>query len=166
MNRTTRYIGAIWGVAGILLLLGWAVLRLSPYTVEAIQSGLSTTQWLVLIIWSVFMLISEGHQGIGKGLAPRVAERALHVRQKGDWLEVILAPLYCFGYFRASKKRLIISYAAITLIICAVVIVHQFAQPWRGIVDAGVVLGLVYGGIAVASRSAKALFADHQLKIR
>ncbi len=140
-----RRVGAVWGVSGIVCLLGWAMYRLYPHVEMAVVGGLTPAQWALLLLWIVFMVISEGRDGFQRRLAPRIATRSAHIYQRGDWLEVILAPLYCFGYFRAPKKQLIVSYGAVVVIICVVVIVHQFSQPWRGIVDSGVIVGLLYG---------------------
>lgn len=144
-----RRVGAIWGVVGIIALLTWAIVRLTPYAVAAISEGLSGWQWAVLVAWSLFMVITEGYDGFYRHLAPRIVERAQHIHRSGDMVEIILAPLYCFGYFRASRKRLLISYTAIVLIIGAIIIVQQVPQPWRGIIDAGVVIGLVCGVWAI-----------------
>ena len=145
-----RRVGAIWGVVGILALLGFAVWRLTPLALEAIMMGLTGWQWTVMIAWTLFMVISEGYDGFYKRLAPRVADRAQEIREKGKRLDIVLAPLYCFGYFRAPLHRMIVSYTAIILIICAVIVVQQVAQPWRGIIDMGVVVGLLCGMISIA----------------
>lgn len=151
-----RYFGALWGVAGIIALLCFAIFRLAPYAVEALHSSLTLPQWLVLVTWCIFMIISEGGDGFERRLAPRIASRAQQIKENGDITAIILAPLYCFGYFRAPVRQMIVSYVAIALIVLAVVIVHQFSQPWRGIVDCGVVLGLAYGVIAIIAKCVSA----------
>lgn len=140
-----RQYGALWGVVGILGLLTFAVYRLTPYAVETLRSELTIIQYLILVAWCGFMLLSEGYDGFQRRIAPRVIMRAKEIKTHGDLLSITLAPLYCFGYFRAPPRRMLISYTAILLIIIAVVIVHQLPQPWRGIIDCGVVLGLTYG---------------------
>lgn len=149
-----RKIGAAWGVIGVVLLLVMAIIRLTPHATQAVQIGLEGWQWVLLALWCVFMVASEGYDGFQKRLAPRITERARVVRERGGWLEIILAPVYVFGYFRAPRRQLVTSYIVLGLIICAVVVVHQLPQPWRGMIDAGVVLGLGYGlmAIVVAAR--------------
>lgn len=144
-----RLIGAIWGVVGIIALLGFAIARLTPYAAEALQSGLSIEQWLIAAVWMVFMIITEGYDGFYRRLAPRISSRAGHIYRSGDMIEIILAPLYCFGYFRAPLRRLFVSYVVIILIVVAVLLVQQIPQPWRGIIDIGVVAGLLYGVAAI-----------------
>ena len=45
------------------------------------------------------------------------------------------------------------------LLLLLVIVVHQLPQPWRGIVDAGVVLGLAWGLVSFLVLSARALRA-------
>ena len=49
------------------------------------------------------------------------------------------------GYFYATKKRQITSLGLTGLIVCFVILVRLLPQPWRGILDAGVVTGLTIG---------------------
>ena len=156
-----RYYGALWGIAGIVALLSFAIFRLTPYGIEAIRYDLTPVQWLVLVVWSGFMIVTEGRDGFARHLAPRIATRAQQIKVDGDIVSILLAPLYCFGYFRAPVRQMIVSYAAIIVIIIAVVIVHQFPQPWRGIVDCGVVLGLSYGIVAIIAKCISAGIHAH-----
>ena len=71
----------------------------------------------------------------------------------------MLAPFFCMGYFYASKKTKIVAYALTFGIIILIVLVKFLEQPWRGIVDFGVVLGLSYGLISFLICAAKSLFA-------
>ena len=148
--------GALWGVLGIVGLLLWAVIRLTPHAFEALGAELSAWQWALLLIWTGWMIVTEGYDGFQRRIVPRIIERSAQVRKGGDWIEVVFAPLYCFGYFRAPKRQLVVSYSVLFAIIAAVLTVHQFDQPWRGIVDCGVVAGLVYGSGAIMVRAARA----------
>ncbi len=47
--------------------------------------------------------------------------------------------------FFSSRKRLIVTYALSLGIIVLIIVFHQIIQPWRGILDAGVVVGLSWG---------------------
>ncbi len=53
--------------------------------------------------------------------------------------------------FHASRKRLIIAWLVYAGIVAIVIAVRQLSQPWRGIVDAGVVVGLSWGIIAIVA---------------
>lgn len=147
-----RYCGALWGIGGIVALLVVAIVRLSSHAFAAISSNLSLLQWIILLAWCAFMIASEGRDGFDRRLAPRIAARAQHIKLHGDFIDMALAPLYCFGYFRSSRRQMAVSYVAIILILFAVLVVHQFSQPWRGIIDCGVVLGLAYGIVCIIRR--------------
>jgi hypothetical protein len=54
------------------------------------------------------------------------------------------------GYIYATRKRKIISIGLTLMIICFILIARILPQPWRGIIDAGVVVGLSIGIISIA----------------
>jgi hypothetical protein len=49
------------------------------------------------------------------------------------------------GFFDATVKRKRIAYGLTLMVIALILLVEQLPQPWRGIVDAGVLLGLGWG---------------------
>jgi len=147
--RATHIIGAIWGILGVTLILGSAIVRVYPHMADALSLGLSPLQWVVLFLWSMFMLLAEGYRGFQKLFSPRVAARTWHLVNHGRPIDLILAPLYCIGYFHATRKRIITSWSLTVVITFIVVIVRYLPQPWRGIIDSGVILGLFYGLIWV-----------------
>ena len=49
------------------------------------------------------------------------------------------------GYFHAPRRRKIVSLTLTAGIFILVLVVHRIPQPWRGIIDAGVVAGLAWG---------------------
>jgi len=53
------------------------------------------------------------------------------------------------GYIHATNRRKILSIGLTIMIICFVIIARLLPQPWRGIVDAGVVVGLAIGVISI-----------------
>jgi hypothetical protein len=151
------WIGAIWGLVGILALLGCAIYRLAPRALEALRMELSPIQWGILILWVVFMLFAEGYRGFQKKFSPRTAARIRHLRNHPTTLHVMLAPLFCMGYFHALRKTRIIAFALTFGIVLLVIAVKFAPQPWRGIIDAGVVLGLSYGVISLLLFTIRAL---------
>ena len=106
---------------------------------------ITTPQWAVLIAWTGFMLIGEGYSGFQKQFSPRVAARMWHLLHHGRNIDLVLAPLYCVGYYHGTRKRIISSWLLSAGIVGLILIVVKFSDPWRGIVDIGVVLGLLYG---------------------
>lgn len=140
-----KTLGFIWGVGGVILLLTTAVVRLSPYVFEMSLSSLSGLHWLALIASIVFMAYTEGYRGFCQQFSPRVIRRAARVGESSRFYHILLAPLFCMGFIHATRSRKIASFALTTMIICFVILVRYLPQPWRGIVDAGVVVGLVIG---------------------
>lgn len=138
-------LGALWGLFGFTLLIFNALYRLSPWAIEVISQGLSSFQWVVMVAWVVFMAVSEGYRGFQKNFSPRFASRALWLSQNPQPLSVLLAPLFCMGFFGATRKRKIVTWCLSLGIIGLIMGVRMLSQPWRGIIDAGVVVGLAWG---------------------
>ena len=152
-----RFIGPLWGITGVCLLIGSAMYRLSFHAIEAIQEGLTTWQWIVLVGFTIFMLVAEGYRGFQKKFSPRTAARVRHLRDNPTPLHVILAPLFCMGYFHANRKTRLTVIILTSGIICLILLVRLAPQPWRGIIDVGVVLGLAYGITSFLILTTKAL---------
>lgn len=144
-------IASIWGVLGALALLGSAVWRLTPIAIEPFTSGegLTAFQWVLYVGFVVFNAHAEGYRGFQKGYSPRVVARSLYLAEHPKPLHVLLAPAYCMGLFYASKKRMIVGWVLIAVIVGVVAAVRQLDQPWRAIIDGGVVVGLLWGALAV-----------------
>ena len=144
-----RALGAIWGVAGICVLLGEAVYRLTPIALRAFDHPFEIYHWGFLVVWVVLMVILEGFLGFQRSFSPRVAARAKYLAEHPDAVRSLLAPLFCMGYFHATRRVQIRSTLLTIGIVGLVLAVHRMAQPWRGIVDLGVVLGLVWGIVTI-----------------
>ena len=138
-------LAALWGLLGVATMLGAAIYRLAPYVIELRDFTLTPLQLAVAVGWAIFMAWTEGYKGFHLGFSPRVAARARYLRAHPRPLHVLFAPFFCFGYFHATRRRQITSIAVSLAIVGLVVLVKQLAQPWRGIVDIGVVLGLSMG---------------------
>jgi len=130
-------------------LLLFAIYRLSPMAFELGNLTLSPLHWAALIFSVVYMAYAEGYKGFHKGFAPRVVVRARYLGNNPKLFHVIAAPLFCMGYFNATKKRMILSYGLTLMILCFITIARLLPQPWRGIVDAGVVVGLSIGIMSI-----------------
>jgi len=145
----TNMIGALWGLTGVMMLLASAVYRLTPLAVDAARYELRWYHWAFLAFVLLFMAYFEGYRAFQQGFSPRVAARARYLRTHRNTLHALLAPLFCMGYFHAPKRRRVTSLSVTAGIIVLVIIVRFLSQPWRGIVDAGVVVGLVWGLISL-----------------
>lgn len=135
----------MWGGLGVVFILVFAVYRLLPIAMAPILDGLNIFEWAVLAANVVFMAWSEGFKGFQLRFSPRVAARTLYLARNPGWINGLLAPLFCIGYFCASRRGLIAAWVGTLAIVILVLLVHQLVQPWRGILDAGVVVGLSWG---------------------
>lgn len=149
-NSTLGNFGAAWGFGGVFLLITTAVIRLTPIARELFETELSALQWFTLVVFSLFMAVGEGYRGFQKAFAPRVAARALYLRDNPRLIHVLLAPLFCLAYFHTTRRRQITSISITLGIIGLIVATAITRQPWRGIIDFGVVLGLMWGLVALA----------------
>ncbi|NTW59037.1 MAG: hypothetical protein HGB21_11605 [Nitrospirae bacterium] len=152
-------LGAIWGLGGVLALLLSACLRLWPKAVDAFTQPFAWYHWVSLVVVVLGMAYAEGYKGFQKAFSPRTAARARHLRQNPRIDHVILAPFFCMGYFHATRRRKITSISLTLGIIVLIVMVGFVSQPWRGIIDAGVVLGLGWGIISLIIFSIQAFGA-------
>jgi hypothetical protein len=133
----------------VLLLLGQAIYRLTPYVLDLADRPLGTLELVALVGWVAINGYSEGHRGFHRAFSPRVIARAQALDADRRPLLVLLAPVYCMGLIHATRKRLIVSWCLTLGIVAIVIAVRLLDQPWRGIIDAGVVVGLVWGSLSM-----------------
>ena len=148
--------GAIWAVTGVAGILAWAIVRLSGIALGALEQPLAWYHWIAIGAFIPFMAWSEGLRGFQRRFSPRVAERAMLIRAAPTTARVIFAPLFAAGFFGGSRRERIGAFLGTTAIIVLVLLVHRLEQPWRGILDAGVVTGLTWGVVATVALSARA----------
>lgn len=152
-----QQLAIVWGLGGVLLLLSSAFFRLSPLTAEALSMELTAVHWAFLSFWLPFMAYSEGYKGFQLKFSPRVVARAWHLSRAPRPLHLLFAPVFCMGYFHASRRRKITSWAISVGIVGLVALVKLLPQPWRGLVDLGVLLGLGWGALAIVILAIQAL---------
>lgn len=137
-----------WGVLGFVAILVRAVWALYPLAMAPLEGGqLGAVHGVVFAVWLIFMGYTEAYRGFHCQLSPRVVVRGHHLARNPRFLHVLLAPLFCMGLIHATRKRLIVAWSVTAGIVLLVITVRMVPQPWRGIIDGGVVVGLA-GGIA------------------
>ena len=148
-SQWKRTLGAVWGYTGFFVLMVFAIFRLAQVSLEATSYELTLWHWLLLIGNTIFMAYSEGYKGFQKAYSPRLASRALYLRQYGTARQLLLAPAFCMSFFDAPRRRVIVSYSILVMVIVLVTLFRLLSQPVRGILDFGVVIGLSWGTISV-----------------
>lgn len=154
------FVAVLWAVAGIAFIFGNAILRLGLIGLDTFSYSLQWFHWAALLFSVIFMGFAEGYRGFQQGYSPRVAARLRFLKDNVTPLRLVLAPLFCMGFFDIQKKRMIVSYCLLLGILALVQLVHMLEQPWRGIVDLGVVVGLTWGSISIILFTLKAFFTD------
>jgi hypothetical protein len=154
------FLGAVWGLAGIVLLLCSAIYRLSLVAVQAFSYDFMWHHWVSLFVITIFMAYAEGYKGFQKRFSPRVAARAKYLTTHPDAFHIFTGPLFCMGFFHATRKRQITSISLTAGIIVLIILIRLMPQPWRGIIDIGVVVGLAWGLLSLIIFSAQALTSE------
>lgn len=150
-------LAAAWGLGGVLAILVYAVIRLAGRFLDAFAEPFSEIQWAVLVVNTVFMAYSEGYRGFQQSFAPRVVARAWTLVEQPTPLRAGLAPLFCMGFFHATRRRLIATYVLFFGVLVLILLIRLLPQPWRGILDFGVVVGLSWGILSILAFALKAL---------
>ena len=141
---------ATFGVVWVSVLLLRAIARLThnalvPITQDMLTPGLAA----IYAVWMVFQGYAEGYRGFQLRFCPRVIARAVHLGRHHRLLHVLLAGPFCLTLFHAPWRKLLARYIFLTLLITLIVLVRQLPQPYLGIIDGGVVLGLAWGVAAL-----------------
>ena len=155
--RLLSLLAALWGTFGVIALLGFSVIRLSQIAVTFFDYPAEIYHWLALVVWVLFMAYSEGYKGFQLAFAPRVAARLQWLMENPKPALVLLAPAFAMGFIYASRKRMLISYMIVAMVLLFILIAEMLPSPWRAIVDAGVVVGLFWGTTATLIFAIKVL---------
>jgi hypothetical protein len=148
---------ALWGIAGVALVLAQALYRLVPIALELSGRSLRPVEIGALAGWLAICVYAEGYRGFHKQFSPRVIARAQHLSaHPRPWL-VALAPLFCIGLVHATRKRLVVAWTLTLAIVALVIVVKRLEQPWRGVIDTGVVAGLGIGLVSLGYFAVRAL---------
>jgi len=151
-----RWLTVLWGLGGVLLMLVRAISRLAPHAVDALGMPLDPVHVLFAVVWVAFMAIAEGYRGFQQRFVPMAVARAFHLADHPHTLRLVLAPLFCMGFFHGTARRLHVTWGLTLMIVALVALLRVTPQPWRGLVDLGVVVGLSWGAVAIVVQAAHA----------
>lgn len=159
----TKLLGAtaaVWGIGGLLLILIYAVIRLVPIASESRHYALDWTHWSALGANTLLMAYMEGYRGFQKSLAPRVVSRARELSQRPSITGAIFAPAYCYGILHAPAREIVARTALIAMIVAFIFGMRMLDNPWRNLLDVGVVVGLSWGIVAICVNGWQAMRGD------
>ena len=142
---TLGIVAAIWGTVGVVALLGYAIIRLAGVVAQGLEHSWGWQHMAVAAANVAFMAWSEGYRGFQQSFSPRSAARVKWLAQHASAVQALLAPLFVMSYFGATQRRMIGVYLLTSFILVAIVVIQWLAQPWRAVLDMGVVAGLAWG---------------------
>jgi hypothetical protein len=145
----SRALIVLWAVGGVVALLLQAIVRLTPHALDALAAPLTPLQALLYAAWVAIAAYSEGYRAFQLRFSPKVIARALYLSQNPSPLGVLLAPAFCMALFFAKRRALIVAWCTLLMILCLIALLRITPQPWRGIVDGGVVVGLGWGTLSL-----------------
>lgn len=140
-------------------MLVYAVISLLPFAIELLHIPLNWYHVALVIFSVVFMAYSEGYRGFQKSFSPRVGRRTVLLAVQPTPTNVALAPLYCMGFYSAPRRVIYTVWGITIMVVILVQFMRMLDQPWRGIVDIGVVVGLAWGSAATLWHCVAALRA-------
>jgi hypothetical protein len=153
-----RILIPLWGVGGVVLLLVEAIWRLTDTALSILaREELTPGQMAMFAGWLAFIVYVEGYRAFQKRFSPRVVVRALHLTREPRPLHVALAPLYCMTLLHATRRRLVASWILVAGIVAIILLVRAMPPIYRAIIDAGVVVALTWGTIALIVLYVRAL---------
>jgi len=144
----SRELAAIWGVLGVTAIFAQAMIRLAPLAYEGVIGEPQLVPGAIAAVWSAVMAWLEGYRGFQKRWVPLALERAFGI-DTGSKVEIALAPFKTLGVWRAEPRVRRRAWAMVIGITALVLAVRQLPQPWRGVIDSGVVVGLAWGTAAL-----------------
>lgn len=140
---------ATWGVLTVLAVLANALVKLGPLAAAALAEPLGPGHIAFGVAWTAFMLFYEGYRGFQRSFSPRVVARAFWLGAERRPLDILLAPAFCIGLYRAPRSLMIVVWSVLVGVTLLVIAVGKLPQPWRGLVDIGVLAGLGWGALWV-----------------
>lgn len=138
-------VAACWATMGLSALLLYAIVRLSMVVADGAVGSWDWRHWTVAAGNAVFMAWSEGYRGFQLKFSPRSAARVKWLLHHASVVSTVLAPLFAMGFFNATRRRMLGVYGLTAFVAGAIIVVHALPQPWRAVLDIGVVIGLAWG---------------------
>jgi hypothetical protein len=152
----------MWAVAGVVVLFAEAAWRLALRGIAAVQGGLTSFEWLALVLLTAAFVYGEGVRALQRKWVPYVLRRVARLGEEGQLLYRVAAPLYAMSLIGPPRRALLRAWAGVAAIVTAVLVVSGFPDPWRGIVDLAVASALVWGAIALLYAAGRMMRAGNR----
>ncbi len=139
----------VWGLLGIILIFALAITRLSPSIIVLFDQQLHLVHWIFGIIYLSIMVVIKGYLVLQLRFAKKVLNRLSLLEARGSKVERVLAPFFCMSFFHAPRRQMFVSYFIIIFIVILAVFSKKIPIIFRGIIDLGVSLALIWGIISL-----------------
>ena len=126
-------------------MIGYALLRLAKRVGGVASHDLTWYHWVALGLITALLVYGKSYRAFYLGLAPRIAARAADVRRRPSTVRVVLAPMYCMGYFGGERSTQVKMISITLAMVILVVSVRCLPEPWRAILAAAVAAALSAG---------------------
>lgn len=146
-RQCSTVIVQVWAIFFWVLMFAKCIKDLAPGGIEPLQKrDLTSGQWAGYAAIALSIWLFEGIGAFQRSFSPMVVRRGQELNASSRCHEILLAPFFSAGLFAATPKRLIKSWLLMAILIPGLAVtVPHLPYPWRGAVDAGVVLGLGWG---------------------
>lgn len=139
---------ALWGVVGLTAILMEAEVRLFILAWKGIAGHFEGPIVAATVAWCALNAWMEGYRGFQKRFVPQAVARAWTIAPD-SMVETLFAPVKVLGLWWTERKVMLRAWLLVLGITALVLAVRHLPQPWRGVVDAGVVAGLLWGTVAL-----------------
>ena len=134
---------AVWAMLGVAAMFVEAIGRLGARALNTSDAGLSVAEWTAMGTMLAIFGYYEGFRALHQRFMPALVHRAFSIGPGA--LAAVLAPFTALALVNVPKASLRHGWLAVALIVAAVLIVRQFPEPWRGIIDGAVAFALTIG---------------------
>mmetsp|Transcript_9138 Transcript_9138/g.19833 ORF Transcript_9138/g.19833 Transcript_9138/m.19833 type:complete len:208 (+) Transcript_9138:110-733(+) len=142
-----------WGLGFWIILLAKSAIDLSTRSLTLLPklSELTSSQWIGLSCSIIFFVFCAYRCMLSWSAC--LVLRSLALDAERGILHHILAPVFVGGFYHATVCRMVKAFGLVIFIVAIGIVVSRLAFPWREIVDAGVVVNLVVGTLALCTFS-------------
>ena len=141
-----------WALLGACALLGSAAVRLGFRGFEAVRTGLTPIESVVLVILVAVFAIGEGWGALQRRWVPDVVRRARRLDRRAPTHHRALAPLFGMGLIGGTRDARRRARRGVYAVLIAIMAVRMLPEPWRGMVDLSVAGALAWGTLALLLR--------------
>mmetsp|Transcript_118553 Transcript_118553/g.187738 ORF Transcript_118553/g.187738 Transcript_118553/m.187738 type:complete len:208 (+) Transcript_118553:68-691(+) len=145
----------IWAIGFWAVICGQSAIELFNHVTPLFKTTFTVWQWVALVAVMLFFLHCACFTM--QYWASVLVKRAFILNAEHKVYHHLLSPFFAMGLYRANARRLLKAWGLVVFIAVIGVVVANTIMPWRGIIDAGVVLNLIGGVLGLLYNSFRAV---------